>query len=435
MYNGNDSNPTVISCTFDGNSAGDHGGGGMYNSFSSPTVINCTFSSNFGGLVNGGGGMLNNSSDPTVSNCTFSGNVALFTGGGMYSLNSNPTVTDCAFSDNFAIDGSGMYNFLSSPTVTDCRFSGNIAGGDGGGIYSSAGDPIVTNCTFSGNTSGSLGGGMANIGGSPTVANCTFIDNVAVFNGGGMFNIINSPTVTNCILWGNSPEEISGGTPTVTYSDVQGGFPGTGNIDADPLFVDPANNDLRLSPDSPCIDAADNTTPDLAGITTDLDGNPRFLDVPETPDTGNGELPIVDMGAYEALGGGCLAVTSQDIVCHADGSTFTVNIEGLNACTGGTTMVSFTGSGGAAGEEACFTVLVSDGGFCCSTEICVTVPDCSPDCDVNGDGVVGILDYLALLDTWGVCSDCGTPTSCPADFNHDCEVSSTDFLILLANWG
>ena len=293
--------------------------------------------------------------------------------------------------------------------------------------------------------------------------------------------------LTNCVLWANDFGQIVdfSSSSTVSYSNVQGGWSGAGsnNIDADPLFVkastsnccvfhfdvgcdDPicefavcdvepfccdvywdtlcvdlaatlcqaCPNDLRLSPGSPCIDAGDNTAVPL-GIDTDLDGNPRFLDVPETPDTGNGELPIVDMGAYEALGGGCLAVTTQDVVCHADGSTFTVNIEGLNACTGGTTMVSFTGSGGAAGEEACFTVLVSDGGFCCSTEICVTVPDCSPDCDVNGDGVVGILDYLALLDTWGVCSDCGTPTSCPADFNRDCEVSSTDFLILLANWG
>ena len=75
---------------------------------------------------------------------------------------------------------------------------------------------------------------------------------------------------------------------------------------------------------------------------------------------------------------GCLTQTSIDIICHADGTTFTVNVEGLNACTGGTTQLTFTASGGAAGEELCFTILVNaDGGFCCSTEICVTIPDCS----------------------------------------------------------
>ncbi len=182
-------------------------------------------------------------------------------------------------------------------------------------------------------------------------------------------------TMTDCILW-DGGDEISnndGSTVTVTYTNVEGGFPGIGNIDADPLFIDPDNGDYRLSSGSPCIDAGDNTAvPE--DITTDLDGNPRFLDIPETPDTGNGTLPIVDMGAYESLGGGCLAVTSQEVVCHADGTTFTVNVEGLNACTGGTTQVTFTASGGAVGQELCFTALVNDGGFCCSTEICVTIP-------------------------------------------------------------
>ncbi len=95
----------------------------------------------------------------------------------------------------------------------------------------------------------------------------------------------------------------------------------------------------------------------------------------------------------------CLDVISQEVVCHADGTTFTVNIEGLNACTGGTTQVTFTASGGAVGEELCFTALVNDGGFCCTTEICVTIPDCTPAgllSDLNSD----ILDLLILLGNW-----------------------------------
>ena len=57
-------------------------------------------------------------------------------------------------------------------------------------------------------------------------------------------------------------------------------------------------HDHRLSPGSPSIDAADNTAVPQ-NISTDLDGNPRFVDDPETKDTGNGDPPIVDMGAYE----------------------------------------------------------------------------------------------------------------------------------------
>ncbi len=51
--------------------------------------------------------------------------------------------------------------------------------------------------------------------------------------------------------------------------------------------------------------------------------------------------------------------------------------------------------------------------------------------DVNGDGVVGITDFLALLAEWGLCADCN---DCPADFDGDCSVGITDMLILLANW-
>ena len=131
---------------------------------------------------------------------------------------------------------------------------------------------------------------------------------------------------------------------------------------------------------------------------------------------------------------GCLDVTSQEIICHADGTTFTVNIEGLNACTGGTTQVTFTASGGAVGEQLCFTAIVNDGGFCCTTEICVLIPDCTPAAlpsDLDGDGIVGVVDFLALLAVWGSCSDCGT---CAADFDGDCSVGILDLLILLGNW-
>ncbi|MHC4500667.1 MAG: choice-of-anchor Q domain-containing protein, partial [Planctomycetota bacterium] len=101
--------------------------------------------------------------------------------------------------------------------------------------------------------------------------------------------------------------------PVVIYSAVQGGYSGTGNIDADPCFVDTDNPDpnlwdLRLMPDSPCIDEGDNNsvpadTADLDDdgdtaepIPYDLDGYPRILDGDL-----NGSF-VVDMGAYEYNG-------------------------------------------------------------------------------------------------------------------------------------
>jgi len=331
MYN-RDSSSTVKNCTFTGNSAGY--GGGMLNDSSSPTITDCNFIDNtatdFGGgmenydggspsvtncLFSGntaeeGGGMINNSCSPTVTNCLFSGNTAE-EGGGMYNLdNSNPTVAKCTFSNNTANYGGGMYNYdYSSPTLTKCTFSGNSAY-DGGGMKNYFSSPSVTNCTFMGN-SASYGGGMYSSASSPTVTNCTFTGNIASSDmieahGGGMYNSGSGTTVTNCILWNDTPEEIYnhyGGT-TVTYSDVQGSYSGTGNIDVAPCFVDPYNPDpnlwnLRLKTDSPCIDAGD-TTAVPGGTWADIGGNPRVLDDPQIPDTGVSLSGlIVDMGAYE----------------------------------------------------------------------------------------------------------------------------------------
>ncbi len=53
--------------------------------------------------------------------------------------------------------------------------------------------------------------------------------------------------------------------------------------------------------------------------------------------------------------------------------------------------------------------------------------------DLDGDGTVGITDFLTLLAAWGPCPD--SPAACPADLDGDGVVGITDFLILLANWG
>ena len=287
-------------------------GGGMYNSSSSPTIMNCAFSGNSAPSLNGattyGGGMYNSSSSPTVTNCAFSGNSA-FDGGGMFdNVGSSPAVSRCTFSGNSAAAGGGMFND-GSPTVTNCACSGNTAT-FGGGMLNNGGSPTVTNCLFSGNSAYEGGGIRNDSSSSATVTNSSFSGNTATHYGGGVDNRFSSnPTITNCTLWGDTGAEIYNETttgvptssPTVTYSDVQGGYSGTGNINADPLFVrSPFTNgstdygDLRLLPGSPCIDAGNNavvTSPpfltDSSGTIIDLDGNPRI------------DGAAVDMGAYE----------------------------------------------------------------------------------------------------------------------------------------
>ena len=279
-----------------------------------------------------------------MTNCTFTGNSAAFYGGGMYnSVGTLPTVTNCTFSGNTAgLDGGGMYNIVSSPTVANCAFSGNSADGDGGGMYNIVSSPTVTNCTFSGNTANFDGGGM-------------YSSNEF----GGQSN----PTVLNCILWGDTPNEIidvAGAVTTVSYTDVQGGWPGEGNINTDPLFVAPGIGDLRLMPGSPCIDAADNTAVPK-GIDTDLDGNPRFVDDPDTDDTGFGDPPIVDMGAYEF----------QVMNCPWD-----VNGDGVV-------------------DRHDLVEVVHNLGVCDDPDNCPW--------DVNGDGVVNGRDVAAVARHFGAC--------------------------------
>jgi predicted outer membrane repeat protein len=217
-------------------------GGGMRSHSGSPTVINCSFRSN---SALWGGGMENFvGSTPTIVNCTFSENAAtVWEGGGINNNKSSPTVTNCTFSGNSARMGGGMNNLEGCPTITNCTFSGNSAELGGGGMNNLNSTPTITNCMFSGN-SAQLGGGMWNEQLPVTVTNCVFSGNSAEQTGGGIYNHLRSnSTLTNCILWKNTAPSGSqihnDGTSsaTVTYSDVQGGWPGQGNIDADPCFV------------------------------------------------------------------------------------------------------------------------------------------------------------------------------------------------------
>jgi len=273
------SSPTLIDCIF-GNNYVQHDGSGMFSYDGNPKLTDCTFRNNHTsrplyGPTTKGGGMYNINSSPVLTDCTFIENSA-DSGGAMYNKDSSPTLVDCVFKENTApyyagaicTDGGQLIargcvfaknypgaisDYSKSGSVfTNCIFTGNSGPFEGGAVR--AGNVTFTRCLFAGNRSlgyhqnedtrfPSVGGAVfviPVINKSTVFTNCTFINNWADF--GCAVYCFGWEHLTNCIFWGSGDQIYVYATrpPTVVrYSDVQGGWPGEGNIDAEPHFADP----------------------------------------------------------------------------------------------------------------------------------------------------------------------------------------------------
>ena len=325
---GNTTNFVVQNCRLVGNTALESGGGGFAGSY-----FNCTVASNTARL--GGGIGLG-----TATNCLFQGNLAASGGGSYSSTNRNcwfifnnatnaggggfagsyfnctvvsntaqlgggigiATATNCLFQGNLASSGGGSY----SSTNRNCWFSLNNATNMGGGGMSSVFDGCLlysnvatsvgagyshsyaTNCLVFRNTTASYGAGAY----ASTNVNCTVTENTAGL-GGGLYD----GQALNCIVWNNAATYQSNNycNTLFTYSCVTPLPPGTGNITNSPLFIDDANRNYRLAPESRCVNAGQNQ-PWMTNA-SDLDGWPRLND------------SQVDMGAYE------IEVTQPSLAC------------------------------------------------------------------------------------------------------------------------
>lgn len=273
----------------------------------------------------------------------------------------NPTIWRCVIRNNFGKKAGALYSYsLCGPRIAECVIANNLSEQVGGIHFSDECSPEVISCRIYGNQGEFVGGirtggarcrgTVANsvicgngsewgteasgiewwaYGGSLTLTNCTIVNNMGgpgVLIGGG-----GDPTgtITNCIVWGNTGNEWNDGqlyfwqmNPTITHCDIQGGWTGPGNIDADSLFVDAygsdggqgtMDDDLRLIGGSPCLDAGDNAAvPDW--MTIDAGGDQRIQ---------NG---VVDIGAYEGQHQG-LAVTPKDLtILEGQTASFTIRL-------------------------------------------------------------------------------------------------------------
>jgi parallel beta-helix repeat protein len=305
LYWWGNSSPTITNNIINGNATDTYGRGGgiFWDCDSSPTIENNTISNNtayVGGGINCRGTWL---CTPTITNNTIIGNMAYGDGGGgIYCETTSLVIDNNTITGNTALnDGGGISCWSSASTITNNTLSGNIANYDGGGIECHDDFSTITNNIIKENS----GSGIYCSKSSLTITNNTIVGNTAV-NGGGFICRYNSSAIlNNSLFWNNtafSAYEIWIGdkdyssTLSISYSNVEGGHasvyvdPGctliwdSGNIDSDPLFVDPVNSDFHLTFNSPCKDTGDNST---VTELTDFEGDPRIA------------YGTVDMGADE----------------------------------------------------------------------------------------------------------------------------------------
>jgi Protein of unknown function (DUF1565) len=292
-------------------SGSNHTGAGIYLRSSTASVTNCIFSGNKFNVPAGLGGdalYVDLASNATVANCTFSANGAS-ANGVVVLANGQTAVSNCTFANNTS---SALHQLAGTSTVTSCAFNGNtgtVGGATNGGAINVGGGSMQANgCTFQNNASATLNSNIYATGGNLVLSNCLILSgNFLAANATGASLSMNNSTISgtkaamvvqnagnltvvNSIIWGTDAANsglfvLSSATATATYSDVRGGFPGIGNINTDPQFINPAGGNCRLLSTSPCLNTGSASAPGLPA--TDLDGAPRIL----------GSAP--DMGAYE----------------------------------------------------------------------------------------------------------------------------------------
>ncbi len=385
-------------------------GGGILCFYSSPTIRNCILTNNH--VASSGGAIGYYYSTLVIADCIITGNSAVG-GGGIHGggpANGSAIIINCRITNNDVSSyAGGIFLMAHDVLVTDCLISGNAGGYHGGGIYSSTtSNSIISNCRITDNTNLSQGGGVLSQGyeryenciitensaydgggiyiddmSDETIfRNCTVALNTAGNRGGGVYasdlNSTASSNLKNCVIWSNQAEIANdeiydhAGILTVSYSDVRFGWPGDGNIDADPLFIAGPDGSFYLSQiaagqsvDSPCLDTGSDPA---ENICFPFPENQYCLSNMTTRTDNLEDAGIVDMGFHY-------------LVCRNHGD---LNFDGEITS-----------------EDAQWTFMIVMGTFAYSVQ-----QECAADC--NGDGEITAGDaqqvFLTVLGL-GMCVD------------------------------
>lgn len=301
-------NCKFVNCTV---SAGKYGGAVCLNTDNSAgghCVLGCIFEdcetgASTGGENGGGAIAVMGTSSTLISNCKFENCYGPY-GGAVALLGSGDSIIeDCVFIGCDSIGGDAIYvsEIYADHIIKRCHIRDCI--GDNSVIFSACFDSDSVNLFIKNSTiTGCTGSGVATITGESYpnnydhvyVVNCTIADNsqyglVRFFMGvGSSFYCYNS------IIYGNTSGQIYGTLTACQYSDVQGGYTGTGNVNVDPNFAGASHCEpYAMDATSTCVDGAS------AGVTGyDAVDITQFTRT-GTPDMGAIEYKVIVPGAID----------------------------------------------------------------------------------------------------------------------------------------
>ncbi len=290
--------PVLINTYIHDNISVYSGGGIKFSYYCEPVIDSCSILNNTS--AHGGGISMVQGCNGTIKNTLINRNDALShvsgyfgTGGAAnISYSCDPIMENVEMQFNHADwDGGGLYSYAAcNGRLVNCKFYHNSAFRGGGLFLSGSVGHKFYNTVLHGNTSIEGQGGAIYNSASPQFYNATITGNVSdtIYGGGAVYNTGSTPEFYNSILWDNFPNEIeiTSGSVNASYSNIEGGYAGAGNINADPMLT----YILYLEDGSPCINAGN---PDTTGMNlplTDIIDSTRIVDV------------IIDMGAFEYNG-------------------------------------------------------------------------------------------------------------------------------------
>jgi hypothetical protein len=207
-------------------------------------------------------------SDAIISNNIIYSNAGTYSGG-IGCVASSPTISQNIISGNSVLTAYGGISAYSGSNliIRSNHIIANTTENGAGGIYISVpSSAVVFGNYIRANTSQYHTGGIESSG--AIIRNTVYENVVYGVPVAGGIKCTGNGFVAHCIIWNNTNPQIWGGN--TNYSDIQGGYPGFGNLNQYPAFVDSAHDDYRLLWGSPCIDSGHPDSLDPDGTRADI---------------------------------------------------------------------------------------------------------------------------------------------------------------------